>query len=129
MGRYVELAELLALHEEIIRQKGGTFGVRDQSLLESALARPRAGFGDYEAYPDIFTKAAVLLHSLVKNHGFVDGNKRTGFVTAITFLGLNGYILSVSQKEVVEFVVRVAEGKQSEEEIASWIKQHSQADI
>ena len=124
--KYLTLAEVLNLHEQTIAATGGSFGVRDETLIDSALARPRAGFGGFEAYPDVFSKAGVLLEGLIKNHGFVDGNKRTAVVVTIIFLGRNGYGLLVEQKALVKFAVGIAEDKFDTDEIATWLKKHSQ---
>ncbi|MEK7171204.1 MAG: type II toxin-antitoxin system death-on-curing family toxin [Patescibacteria group bacterium] len=122
---YIGLAEALNLHEQTIAATGGSFGVRDETLVDSALARPRAGFGGFEAYPDVFSKAGVLLEGLIKNHGFVDGNKRTAVVVTIIFLDRNGFRLIVERKELVNFAVRIAEDKHDTEEITAWLKKHS----
>ena len=123
--QYISLREVLLIHIAAIRRYGGSDGVRDAGLVESALARPRASFGDYEAYPDLYSKAAVLLEGVIKNHGFVDGNKRTASATVSVFLQKNGHYYNASQKVLVEFVVEVAEGKFDTEEITSWLKKPS----
>jgi death-on-curing protein len=125
MTYYISTEEALIVHFRIIKSFGGTHGVRDLSLLESALARPQAGFGEHEAYPDIFTKAAVLLHSLAKNHPFIDGNKRTSLAVTKIFLKRNEYDLFSRHQKTVEFMVHVAEGKLDEEAIATWLKKNS----
>ena len=124
MARYITIGELLRLHGVMIKRYGGSEGVRDLGLIEAAVARPQAGFGDYEAYPDLFMKAAVLLHSLINNHGFIDGNKRTGVTACGAFLSLNGYQLMAEQNELVDFGVRVSLKKLSEHDIAEWLKNH-----
>ena len=115
----------MLIHNAAIRRYGGSDGVRDAGLVESALARPRASFGDYEAYPDLYSKAAVLIEGLIKNHGFVDGNKRTASATTAVFLQKNGYYYTIGQKALVDFVVEVAEGKYDTDQIATWLKKHS----
>lgn len=125
MIRYLTPEEVLRLHTLLVKRYGGTGGVRDWGLVESALVRPRASFGDHQAYPDIFDKAAVLLYSLVKNHGFVDGNKRTGIAVCGTFLILNGYELDVPQEALITFTLAIAEGKLSEVEIGAWLRKHA----
>lgn len=122
---YLSLAEVTSLHEQTIAATGGSFGVRDEALVDSALARPRAGFGGYEVYPDVLSKAAILLEGLIKNHGFVDGNKRTAVVATIVFLGRNSYRLLVDQKALVHFAVAIAESKFDTEQITAWLKKHS----
>jgi death on curing protein len=125
MIRYITVKEVLRMHWRVIKTFGGSHGVRDLNLLESALARPKAGFGDYEAYPDIFMKAAVLLYSLIKNHPFIDGNKRTGLTACIVFLKRNGFMLQADESDIVTFTVSIAEGKMAEEDIAAWLKEHA----
>ena len=122
---YISLREVLLIHNAAIRRYGGSDGVRDAGLVESALARPRASFGDYEAYPDLYSKAAVLIEGLIKNHGFVDGNKRTASATTAVFLQKNGYYYTIGQKALVDFVVEVAEGKYDTDQVATWLKKHS----
>ncbi|MDP3992901.1 MAG: type II toxin-antitoxin system death-on-curing family toxin [bacterium] len=123
--QYISLREVLLIHIAAIRRYGGSDGVRDAGLVEPALARPRASFGDYEAYPDLYSKAAVLLAGLVKNHGFVDGNKRTATAATSVFLQKNGYDFIASETALWKFVVAVAEGKYDTEEIAAWLKKHT----
>lgn len=123
--QYVSLREVLLIHVAAIRRYGGSDGVRDAGLVESALARPRASFGDYEAYPDLYSKAAVLLEGLIKNHGFVDGNKRTGIAAVSVFLQKNGHYFSASETALWKFVVAVAEAKFDIDQIAAWLKTHS----
>lgn len=99
--------------------------MRDQGLLESAVYRPQASFGGEDLYPDLFSKAAVLGHSIIKNHPFVDGNKRTGFEAMRLLLRLNGYDIQASLNVKFDFVLAIAEGKLKEQAIADWLKQHS----
>ncbi|MGD2164199.1 MAG: type II toxin-antitoxin system death-on-curing family toxin [Anaerolineae bacterium] len=96
------------LHERLIQRIGGSSGLRDPGLLESAVARPQASFESEDLYPDLWTKAAALLHSLIKNHPFVDGNKRTAVTATGIFLELNGQRLTASNQEVVRFVATMA---------------------
>ena len=123
--QYLSVKELLVLHGKTIAATGGSAGIRDESLVESALARPRAGFGDFEAYPDIFSKAAILFEGLIKNHGFVDGNKRTAAVATIIFLSRNGYWLRVGQMALVSFSVGIAAHQHQSDQIAAWLTKHS----
>lgn len=125
MTVYVSIGDVLAIEATLIELYGGTEGVRDISLVESALARPQASFGGYEAYPTLFEKAAVLLQGLIKNHGFVDGNKRTGVAAMSIFVTLNGRKLSVTDSQLEKLAVKVATDELNIEEIASWLKKHS----
>ena len=83
---YLSAEQVLFLHDRLIEETGGEHGVRDLGGLESALARPQAAFGDTEFYPDIFTKAAVLMDGLTRNHAFIDGNKRSAFLPPFCFI-------------------------------------------
>ena len=99
--------------------------MRDQGLLESAIYRPQASFGGEDLYPDLFSKTAALGHSIIKNHPFVDGNKRTGFEVMRLMLRLNGYDIRASVDTKFNFVLAIAEGKIKEQAIADWLKKHS----
>jgi death-on-curing protein len=106
-------------------RSGGSAGVHDQGLLESAVYRPQASFGGEDLYPDLFSKAAALGHSIIKNHPFVDGNKRTGFEAMRLILRLNGYDVQASLEAKFNFVLGIAEGKLKEQAIADWLKHRS----
>lgn len=108
-----------------MKRFGGSSGVRDIGLIESAVARPRASFDREDLYPNIFDKTAALLQSLLKNHPFVDGNKRTAITSAGVFLKMNGYRLTNTHKEEVKFTLRVDNERLLLEEIASWLKKNS----
>lgn len=123
--RYLTTRAVLRIHFRMVKRFGGSQGVRDLGLVESALARPKAGFDDFEAYLDIFTKTAVLMHSLLKNHPFVDGNKRTATIAATIFLKRNGFKLQVTQKEFVRLALDIENNALPEDKIASWLKKHS----
>lgn len=124
--KYLYPKQVLYLYKEISRQLGGSVGIRDQGLLESAVYRPQATFGGQDLYPDLFSKAAALGHSLIRNHPFVDGNKRVGYAAIFEMLKLNGYLLTPSEDTAFRFVIDVASGALSEPVIAEWLKQHSQ---
>ena len=125
MIRYLGVKEVLRIHQQVIREFGGSHGVRDLGLLESAVARPKAGFGDYEAYPTVVEKAAVLLHSIAKNHAFVDGNKRTALTSARTFLKRNGFLIRSDHPALLSFTLDVAEGRIDEPAMAAWLSDHT----
>lgn len=122
---YLTLEEVYLLHERLIQLTGGSSGLRDPGLLESAVARPRASFDGEELYPDLWTKAAGLMQSLIKNHPFVDGNKRTAVTATAIFLELNHHRLTASNDEVLRFAVQAAGGQAELEEIAAWLEAHS----
>lgn len=112
------------IHGEVIRATGGLAGVRDRGLLESAVANPLATFGGEELYPGLLPKVAALLYGLVRNHPFVDGNKRTAFVVAVVVLAKNGRRLVATDADVVAFMEAVAAGRCTIEDVQDWLSQH-----
>jgi death on curing protein len=122
--RYLTLAEVLALHDAIIRETGGAAGIRDLGALESALAQPRATFGGADLHPALSDKAAALCFSLVSNHPFLDGNKRVAHAAMETFLVLNGSEIEASIDEQEQIMLDVAAGRSSRGEIAAWLREH-----
>jgi death-on-curing protein len=125
--KYLAPEQILFLHSRLISETGGTQGVRDLGQLASAVGRPQAAFEGSELYPDLFTKAAALMHSLIQNHPFVDGNKRTGIAAAAIFLQVNGSKLTATNPKVEAFTLSVARGEQDVPDIASWLENHSEA--
>lgn len=109
------------MHEEQIREHGGSHGVRDAGLMESALARPQQLF-NYEKRADIFALAAAYGYGIAKNHPFVDGNKRTAFQCMYVFLGLNDIEITATEEDTVLTILRLAEGNLSEADLAAWLK-------
>lgn len=124
---YLTVAEVLLLHARLIQRTGGSSGVLDIGRLESALARPQATFGGEDLYPDLWGKAAALMHSLINNHPFVDGNKRTALTATGIFLELSGWSLAASNEEALEFVRRVIAESLDPQEMAAWLRSHCQA--
>ena len=122
---HLTLDIILAIHEEMVERYGGSHGIRDIGLIQSAVARPQSSFGGEDLYQSIFDKAAALFHSLMFNHAFIDGNKRTTMVSTARFLFMNGYELEASQKEFVTFLLKVENQHLSIEEISKWLKRHS----
>ena len=122
---HITLDVVLAIHDDMIDKYGGSRGIRDLSLIQSAIARPQSSFGGDDLYPNIFDKAAALFHSLMFNHAFIDGNKRTTIVSTAHFLSLNGFELDVSQEDFVAFPLLVENKHLSIEKISKWIKNHS----
>lgn len=116
--------EIIELHGKLIAATGGSAGLRDRGLLESAVYSTQSGFGDEEAYPTVNEKAARLMYSLVNNHAFVDGNKRIGVYAMLITLRVNNILLSFKQYELIELGLSVASGKTDYEEILNWIKDH-----
>lgn len=118
--------EVLALHTDQVTRYGGTSGVRDAGLLQSALAMPEATYQGQFLHPDRFEMAAAYLFHLVKNHPFLDGNKRIGLMTTIAFLGLNGLTLIAEPGELYELVIGVASGQVDKGEAAAFFKANTQ---
>ena len=114
---------LLAVHAELLNRFGGLSGIRDEGLLDSALNRPKhlVSYGS----PTLFQVAASYSHEIVKNHPFLDGNKRTGFMSAYIFLGVNGWSLEAPEEEAVLTTLALAAGETSEEAYATWLERTS----
>lgn len=122
---YLSAAQVLFIHSRLLAETGGTAGVRELGLLEAAVARPQATFDGSELYPDIHSKAAALMDSLVNNHPFVDGNKRVGITAAALFLQRNGLDLTATNDELETFTLQVAQGGLTTAEIALWFAAHT----
>lgn len=120
---WIETRLALAIHDRQLAEYGGSAGVRDQNLLESALARPQQTYAYGNPPPDTAELAASLAFGLARNHPFVDGNKRTAHVCYRTFLALNGFKLIASQEEKYLNILALAEGHLSEADFASWLRQ------
>ncbi|HEX9687015.1 MAG TPA: type II toxin-antitoxin system death-on-curing family toxin [Burkholderiales bacterium] len=119
---WLEKALMLAIHERQISEHGGSAGVRDEGLLESALARPRQLHAYGDPAPDLADLAATLAHGLARNHPFVDGNKRTAHVAYRTLLALNGAELIATDEEKYLTMLALAEGKLTERDFAAWVR-------
>lgn len=116
--------QVLMLHERLIEVTGGSKGIRDAGMLDSALANPFQSFGGEELYPSIQAKAAQLCYGLVKNHAMLDGNKRLGTHVMLVFLALNGYELTYSQKELSDTILALAAGEIHADDLLQWIIRH-----
>jgi death-on-curing protein len=114
-------AVILAIHDEQLAEHGGGTGVRDDGLLDSALARPQNRVA-YDAAADLATLAAACAFGLARNHPFIDGNKRTAFVAAEVFLDLNGMTLTASDEDCVLTMLRLAAGEIDEDAFADWLR-------
>lgn len=125
--RYLYPKQILYLHEQIMAVSGRSAGIRDEGLLESAVYRPQASFSGQDLYPDLFGKVAAVGHSLIMNHPFVDGNKRTGFEAMRLMLRLNGFDIHASIDAKFNFAMDIAKGKLREAAIADWLQKHSRA--
>lgn len=113
-----------SIHTDQLREHGGLAGVRDENLLESALARPQQKW-HYAEEPDVPALAAAYAFGLVNNHPYRDGNKRIGFLAMVTFLGVNGYELTATDAEVVAEFLALAQGLVTESELTEWTRQHA----
>lgn len=122
---YLTLEDVYAIHIRMIKVGGGRGDIHDFTLLHSAVERPKATFAGRDLYSDIWFKSAAMLHSLVKNHPFDDGNKRTAYYSTKRLLWLNGIELYSEKKSTVLFMVSVDVKNFTLEEIASWLKRHS----
>ena len=122
--RYLVLKEILELHRRLIEQSGGTTGLRDMGMLESALAQPLMTFDGKELYPTIVEKASALGFSLIKNHPFLDGNKRIGHAAMETFLVLNGYEINAPVDDQEQAILGVASGESGRDEFTNWLRAH-----
>lgn len=116
--------EISSLHDKLIERTGGSQGLRDKNLLESAVYSAMSGFGDNEAYPSVEEKAARLMFSLTNNHAFVDGNKRIGVLTMLMTLQLNDIKIKYTQEELIFLSLSVANGKMEYCGILNWINRH-----
>ena len=123
---FLTLDDVLELHELQVDRYGGLHGVRDQGLIESAIAQPEATFAGEYLHGDLFEMAAAYLFHLVRNHGFLDGNKRTGLLTALVFLDINGVSVDQASPDLYDLTVAVAEGRTDKDEAAAVLRRVAQ---
>jgi death on curing protein len=124
---YLTAEQVLFIHARLISETGGEHSVRDLGLLLSALACPQATFDEQDLYPDLFSKAAALMESLIGNHGFLDGNKRTAITSVGLFLRINGYRLTVDNQQLESFTLQCAQHLVPLDQIDIWLKNHSES--
>ena len=117
--------EVELLHRILIDKFGGSHGIRDNAALESAIARPFQTFDGNDLYPSVLEKAASLIESILVNHPFIDGNKRTGYTVLRLYLIQNGLDIAASQENKYEFVINIASGTLKYEGILSWLKSNT----
>ncbi len=122
--RYLTLEEVLELYHGIIEQSGGSAGISNMGGLESALAQPKMTFAGEELYPTIVEKASALSFSLIKNHPFIDGNKRIGHAAMEVFFILNGFEINAAVDEQEQLILQVASGKLGRDEFSEWLRSH-----
>ncbi len=118
------LEHILLLHQKLIDRSGGAHGIRDLGLIDTAIARASAAFGNIEAYPDVLSKAAAMGCGLAQNHGFIDGNKRIGMAVMLLILRRNAVQLAYEQQELVALGLAVAQGTADIPDVLAWIKSH-----
>ncbi|MEH2061591.1 MAG: type II toxin-antitoxin system death-on-curing family toxin [Nostoc sp.] len=124
--KFLTISQVLDIHQRQIQRFGGTSGVRDEGLLDSALAQPQATFGGELLHPTIHEQAAAYLYHLAMNHPFIDGNKRTAFAVMLIFLNLNGYTLNLSQEQAYNLVIQLVQKEISKEELSVFLELHLQ---
>ena len=123
--KYLSEAELIAINHEMVAKYGGLHGVRDINFLRLAVGRPQMSAGLKDAYPTIYLKAASIFHSIINNHPFLDGNKRTSLFSAILFLEYNGFQVNFTKEEGIKFTLGAHNDDWTVEQIADWIKSHT----
>ncbi len=121
---YLSREEVQELHFFLINRSGGSFGLRDEGGLKSAVAQPAMTFGENDLYPTLADKAAALAFSLVKNHPFVDGNKRIGHYAMETFLILNGHDVAAPSDEQEQVMLKLAAGEMERDRFVAWVHSH-----
>ncbi len=124
MMKFLSIGNIILFHEKIVKKTGGSLGIRDKGLIESALNRAFMTYDCKDLYMSIIEKIAVIAHSLISNHGFVDGNKRIGVAVMVILLKMNNIKVSYTQKELIDLGVRTAEGLMKEKDILNWINEH-----
>ena len=121
--KVLKLENIILFHEKLVKETGGSTGIRDTGLVESALNRAFMTYDGMDLYSSNFEKIAVIVYSLINNHGFVDGNKRIGISVMIILLKLNNINISYTQQELIELGLKIAEGTFKEKDILNWIKE------
>lgn len=123
--KYITAQDILVMHAQIIDETGGIHGIRDIGQLFSLIERPKTFLGEKEIFKDVFCKAAAYLEAIANYHIFIDGNKRTAFLSAARFLFINGYEFSGTDKAIEAFMVKVVVKKYSVKKIAQWLRTYS----
>lgn len=121
----IKLEDVLIIHSLLLAKFGGLKGIRDLNMLKSAIQRPYAGIGENEFYSSPEEKSAAIFESIISNHPFMDGNKRTAYVLMRMMLKINGYTLIADQRTKYDFVIKAASGKLNYDQILDWIKLHA----
>ncbi len=121
---FIEMDDVLKIHQILIEQFGGSHGIRDKGLLESALAQPKATFFGELLHPTIYEQAGAYLYHIAKNHPFLDGNKRTALGVMETFFRLNEYNLDLPDDEEYDLVMQIAQGQMTKEDLSVFLQKH-----
>ena len=116
--------QIVLLHAQLIKETGGMEGIRDEGLLDSAILSPFQSFDDKDLYPSVLEKGARLGFGLIRNHAFIDGNKRIGAHAMLVFLALNSHSFSYTQKELTEIILSVAAGEKDYDDLLLWLRSH-----
>ena len=116
--------QIILLHAQLIKETGGMDGIRDEGLLDSAVLNPFQSFDGRELYPSVLEKGARLGFGLIRNHAFIDGNKRIGVHAMLVFLALNGHSFSYSQKELADIIISIASGEKDYDDLLFWLQSH-----
>lgn len=117
-------SQIISMHKDLTAEFGGSNDIRDDGLLDSALNAPFQTFEEIELYPTLLDKAARICYGLVKNHPFVDGNKRIGAHVMVVFLALNNIDLVYNDKELIDIILDIADGSKSEKQLLNWLQTH-----
>ena len=122
--KYLTREQVMKLHQVLIETSGGSLGIRDEGMLDSALKTPLQTFDKRELFPTILDKATRLAFGLIKNHPFIDGNKRIGTHAMLIFLALNNIMLSYKDEELIDIIFKVASDRAGENDLYNWIENH-----
>ena len=122
--KYLTTDQVVRLHKVLIETSGGSSGIRDKGTLDAALKAPLQTFDDCELFPSILDKATRLAYGLIKNHPFIDGNKRIATHAMLIFLSLNGMMLSYEDEELIDIILKVASSQANESDLYQWIDKH-----
>ncbi len=125
MTHYLSITDIISLYRRVMAQSGGLAGVRSLAALESAVLQPRATFDGAELYPSLIEKAAILGYLLIRNHPFIDGNKRIGHAALEVFLVVNGYEIDAEVDEQEQLILAVASGTVTKEQFTAWLATHT----
>ena len=120
--KFINKRQVLLLHKELIKNFGGSFGVRDENLLDSSLKAPFQTFDNRDLFPSLISKAARLGYGIISNHPFVDGNKRTGTHLMLLFLAINGVELSYNDEDLINIIMKVASSEITAKDLETWIE-------